>query len=494
MIFWSALIFNEMKHLSVLLLLSGLCSAPVFSQTLRLLPQNPHYFQYLGKPTVIVGSGEHYGAVMNLDFNYDLYLETLQKDGLNTTRLFPGAYYEQPGAFGIQFNTMAPAPDKLLLPWTKKDGKYDLDTWNEAYFQRLHDFMAKAAQHGVIVEVTLFSAYYGAGWAYHPFNGLNNINGTPADLPANQVNTLANGSILKFQEAYVKKLATELNRYDNFYFEIQNEPWAEGKDTVLVWNDYLVADDFKQAWMQWKNTLEIASEDSRKWHKTVSAWIVETEKMFKKKHIISHNIANFKLPVFASDPYISIYTFHYASPEAVSMNYGLDKVIGFNETGFAGRSDDTYRRQAWRFMMSGGGLFGHLDYSFTVGFENGTNLNNNAPGGGSPTLRSYFRVLKNYLEGLQLATLRPDASFVKHVEGAFFHALRDAKSRVVYLEPILSKPAELQLNLPKGNYTATWTDVQTGAVLKTERVVSSGRTLTLASPAGANDKVVKLSR
>ena len=37
--------------------------------TLQLLPQNPHYFQYQGKPTVIVGSGEHYGAVMNLDFN-----------------------------------------------------------------------------------------------------------------------------------------------------------------------------------------------------------------------------------------------------------------------------------------------------------------------------------------------------------------------------------------------------------------------------------------
>lgn len=462
--------------------------------TLQLLPQNPHYFQYQGKPTVIVGSGEHYGAVMNLDFNYDTYLATLQKDGLNTTRLFMGAYYEQPGAFGIQHNTMAPAEDKLLLPWNKEQGKYNLDSWNDAYFRRLHDFMQKAAQRGIIVEITLFSAYYGAGWAYHPLNGLNNINGTPADLLPNRVNTLDNGSLLKFQEAYTRKLVTELNRYDHFYFEIQNEPWAEGKDTILVWNDYLGPEDLKQSWLQWKNTLEIASESSRNWHKAVSGWIADTEKPMGKKHLISHNIANFKLPVFVSDPRISIYTFHYASPEAVTMNYGLNKVIGFNETGFAGKSDETYRRQAWRFMMRGGGLFGHLDYSFSVGYEDGTDLSNDAPGGGSPRLRSYFKVLKNYLESLELTTLQPDQSFLQHVEGAFSYAMRDAAQWIVYIEPILSKPAGIQLILPSGNYMATWTDVQTGNVLLTEPVTITELVHTLRSPAGANDKVLKVEK
>ena len=429
---------------------------------------------------------------MNLDFNYDLYLETLQKDGLNTTRLFVGAYYEKPGAFGIQHNTMAPAEGRLSLPWLRKDGKYDLNVWDAAYFARLHDFMKKAEQKGIIVEITLFSAYYGAGWTYHPLNGLNNMNGTPADLPPDRVNTLQNGSILPFQEAYTRKLVSELNRYDNLYFEIQNEPWAEGKDTVLVWNEYLGPDDLKQAWLQWKNTLEIASEQSREWHKTVSGWIVDTEKPMKKKHIISHNIANFKLPVFVSDPRISIYTFHYASPEAVTLNYGLNKVIGFNETGFAGKSDETYRRQAWRFMIAGGGLFGHLDYSFTVGYESGTDVGNDAPGGGSPKLRTYFKILKNYLESMQLASLRSDDSFLQHTEGAFTWAMRDATQRIIYLEPMLSKPALLWLKLPKGNYSATWTDVQTGAVLKTERFTSTGGRFSLQSPAGANDKVVKL--
>ncbi|MBD0349996.1 MAG: hypothetical protein ICV65_02450 [Flavisolibacter sp.] len=491
------LVFYHAKAFAFLVILQLSVTSFVFAQTntvLQLHPQNPHYFLYQNKPAVIVGSGEHYGAVMNLDFDYDTYLKTLQNDGLNITRLFMGAYYERPGAFGIERNTLAPKEERLLLPWKKENNKYDLNTWNEAYFTRLHDFMQKALQSGIIVEVALFSAYYGAGWPYHPFHGNNNNNQTPTDLPANKVNSLQNGSILKFQEAYVRKLVRELNRYDNFYFEIQNEPWAEEKDTILVWNDYIGKDDLKQPGNNWRNTLEVASEESRNWHKTVSGWIVDEEKRLGKKHLISHNIANFKLPVFVTDPNISIYTFHYAHPDAVHLNYHLNKVIGFNETGFAGKGDDTYRRQAWRFMMSGGGLFGHLDYSFTVGHEDGTDTANNAPGGGSPALRKYFRVLKNYLEELNLATLQPDKTFLRHVEGAFAYSMRDAQNFIVYLEPVLSKPATINLEIPKGNYLVEWTDVLTGGKIKTEKIQFSTLKAALLSPAGTNDKVVKLRR
>ena len=55
-----------------LLILS--CTIVVKGQPLELLKENPHYFSYQGKPTVIVGSGEHYGAVMNLDFDEDYFV------------------------------------------------------------------------------------------------------------------------------------------------------------------------------------------------------------------------------------------------------------------------------------------------------------------------------------------------------------------------------------------------------------------------------------
>jgi hypothetical protein len=195
-----------------------------------------------------------------------------------------------------------------------------------------------------------------------------------------------------------------------------------------------------------------------------------------------------------TDPRISIYTFHYARPDAVTLNYRLNKVIGFNETGFAGKKDDTYRRQAWRFMMSGGGLFNHLDYSFSVGHEHGTDTTNNAPGGGSPALRKYFRVIKTYLEGMQLASLQPDNTFIHHVEGGFTYAMRDTHCRIIYMEPLLMTPVKISMEGLKGKYTVEWMDVQTGRRLKIETMQVYASKAVLISPAGANDKVVKIKR
>ena len=54
-----------------LLVHSAFAAAPI-----ALHPQNPHYFLWRGKPTVLVTSGEHYGTVLNPDFDYVKYLLT----------------------------------------------------------------------------------------------------------------------------------------------------------------------------------------------------------------------------------------------------------------------------------------------------------------------------------------------------------------------------------------------------------------------------------
>src|SRR5881397_3921188 len=89
------------------------------NKPLSLHPANPHYFLFRGKPTVLISSGEHYGAVLNLDFDYVKYLETLRGNGLNLTRTFTGAYVEPPGAFNIASNTLAPAEGRFVCPWAR---------------------------------------------------------------------------------------------------------------------------------------------------------------------------------------------------------------------------------------------------------------------------------------------------------------------------------------------------------------------------------------
>ena len=57
--------------------IAGLRAAP-----LALHSDNPHYLLWRGKPEVIITSGEHYGAVLNLGFDYRRYLDRLAKNRL----------------------------------------------------------------------------------------------------------------------------------------------------------------------------------------------------------------------------------------------------------------------------------------------------------------------------------------------------------------------------------------------------------------------------
>src|SRR3954470_24137945 len=99
----------------VLLLLAAYTAT---AQPIRPHPENPRYFVFAGKPTVLITSGEHYGAVLNRDFDYVRYLDTLRADRLNLTRTFTGTYREVPGNFKIDSNTLAPGPGKFIAPWS----------------------------------------------------------------------------------------------------------------------------------------------------------------------------------------------------------------------------------------------------------------------------------------------------------------------------------------------------------------------------------------
>src|SRR5436190_17820888 len=230
------------------LLLAGIVAlgAAESNKRLQLHPRNPHYFLFRGKPTVLITSGEHYGAVLNLDFNYVKYLDTLAKDGLNLTRTFAGAYCEPSGAFNIASNTLAPAPNRFICPWARCDrpgyanggNKFDLTKWDEAYFKRLKDFVAKASKRGVVVELNFFTPFYEENiWELSPVNARNNINGIGHVARTNVYTLTHNGGVLAVHEAMVRKIVTELNGFDNLYYELCNEPYFGG--VMLDWQSHI---------------------------------------------------------------------------------------------------------------------------------------------------------------------------------------------------------------------------------------------------------------
>jgi hypothetical protein len=467
-------------------------------QPIRLHPANPHYFLFRGKAVALITSGEHYGAVLNRDFDDDRYLATLESDGLNYTRLFAGSYVEVPAkSFGILRNDLAPAPGRFLAPWGRSEtpgyagggNKFDLEKWDSEFFARYRDFLSEAAKHGIVVEVTLFSAYYDeAQWQMSALNPSNNVNDTKA-IDWKKLNTLENGNILAHQEKYARKLVHEANAFDNVIFEIQNEPWSDRPVLAGVINPYLrppARDSFP-------NSVDLPDDLSLTWQARVSAWITQEESALPNHHLIAQNYANFRLPIKKLLPGVDVVNFHYAYPEAASLNYSLGKAISYDETGFLGRDDDAYRRQAWNFMLSGGSVFGALDYSFSVGHEDGTDSEPNGPGGGSPALRHQLHILSQFLQSFSLIDLRPDRRTIKHAAGATALVLSGAgKEYAIYLDG--SGPTEVTLDLPPGDYSSEWVNVVTGKIEQLESFAHGGGAKTLQSPTFQNGIALRLKR
>ena len=427
-------------------------------------PENPRVFQFRGKATLLVTSGEHYGAVLNKDFNFVPYLDELESRGFNLTRTFSGTYHEVPGSFKIRDNTLAPKPGRYRSPWPLRDGKFDLDQIDPQYLTRLKSFLTEASKRGVIVEFVLFCPFYEDElWTVNPMNARNNSSGV-GNCPREQVYTLKHPDLLRCQLEFVRRVVTELNPFDNLYYEICNEPYFGGV------------------------TLD--------WQRKISEAIVAAEKELPGKHLIAQNMANGSARVKTPDPNVSIFNFHYASPpDAVRENHGLRKPVGFDETGFKGTGDAVYRRQAWDFLMAGGAVFSNLDYSFTTEHpEGGARVTDPTPGGGGAELRRQLSVLKRFFDRVDLTHTVADHAFI-HAEGKdnqHILGMADRQHDVFSLYVASGPTSSITLDLPPGPYRVEWIDTHTGAVLKSSDLVA--RRITEAENERATPRAGETSR
>ncbi|HEY2573749.1 MAG TPA: DUF6298 domain-containing protein [Verrucomicrobiaceae bacterium] len=458
------------------------------ADALQLDPQNPHYFLFHGKPAMLITSGEHYGAVLNLDFDYAKYLQTLEKHGFNLTRTFTGAAYLEPaGSFKIAGNTLAPQAGRYLAPWKRSDqsgawdggNKWDLTGWNEEYFARFRNFVREASDRGIIVEVNLFCPFYedketkqSKMWPLSPFHASNNVNGL-GSVSSHDIYTLdKHGGLLAPQERFVRRIVMELKDFDNVYYEICNEPYFGGVT------------------MEWQHHIADVIEDAQMTHPA--------------KKLISQNIANHSAKIERPHPAVSIFNFHYTYPPvAVAENLGRNTVIGENETGFRGTADEVYRNEAWDFLLAGGGIFNNLDYSFTAGHEDGTfEYPATQPGGGGANFRAQLAVLVKFMNGFDFVRTKPADEMLRNVSpGVSIHVLANrGKLYAAYLHhsarPGWKDSKKLnsgnfrdafELEVPAGNYEWEWIEPASGRVIEEGRAKADNSRIRLETPTYSQD-------
>jgi len=451
------------------------------AQPIRLHPLNPHYFEFRGRPTVLVGSGEHYGSVLNPDFDYKAYLEALARQELNLTRIFMGNYYERSSS-----DPLAPRQGRFLTPWARSTtpgyegggNKFDLDRWDPAYFERLRDFCGEASRRGIVVEVVLFTAFYRPDyWKLSPFQVGSNINNV-GDLPMTEFHSLKHPTLVARQQEMVRKVVEELRGFDNIYYEICNEPyWAKGIPEV----DPSIKG---QSW----------PPDMMEWQKTIGETVVEAEAGQSARHLVAMNVANTNLKVEQLDPAVSIMNFHYAyPPNAVSDNYRWNRAVAFDETS-NGCSAPERRREAWAFLMAGGAVYDNLDFSFTVDDPTGRGRSPKGRRQSCWEAREELKGLLRFMNRLRFVSMQPMAAseigpLAAHVKA---YGLKNAGAEyAVYLfkDDVADAPA-LAPELPKGSYSVEWVDPIDARSLSTATRSHAGGAFRLDPPPFQDDLAV----
>lgn len=472
----------------------ALAAVSIPAQPIQVAPANPHYYAFHGKPILLITSAEHYGAVINLDFDYVAYFDAFQAHGLNYTRIYPGAMFEPVGKF-MAGNTLGSKPASLIVPWARSDtpgfrlggNTFDLDRWDPAYFARFNDFLTQAARRGIFVEICFFNSQYADTWPLSPLYAANNVQGVGrCDWRAAQ--TLKDSELVARQDAYVHKLTQEANAFDNVILEICDEPGHIGTGFEL----------------------------SGPWVAHLADVVVETERTLPKKHLLAQEVDGpLGGPVdFAADPRFTVIVGQYIWGEdqgemggmkGLDFKYKDNKPIELNETGYfplwyQGDKVADSRVEAWEFIVGGGAAFNHLNGLFTA--QN--------PAGKTPDNERVLRALENlkrFMESFDFVRMAPDRGFL--VSGAkapqFHRAISEpGKQYALYLHHSSEKvggsykviPGQYQedlvVKLPAGHYRAEWVEPETGSVLASERFAHEGGSRTLKTPQYKIDIALKV--
>jgi len=124
--------------------------------------KNPCYWQYNGKPVMLLG-GSKTDHIFLLD-DLKTHLDEIQAVGANYVR-----------------NTMSQREGKDLKPHKLlTDGKFDLDQWNQEYWKRFQNMLKWTAEREIIVQIEIWDRfdYARRHWEISPWNPKNNINYT----------------------------------------------------------------------------------------------------------------------------------------------------------------------------------------------------------------------------------------------------------------------------------------------------------------------------
>jgi len=209
--------------------------------------ENPWFWQYKGKPVMLLGASG--------DDNLFQWPEKLLIPHLDSMKLVGANYLRNTMSDRVQ-----PEKGFELYPFKKlENGKYDLNQWNEEYWQRFEFFLNETKKRDIIVQIEVWDRfdYARENWPPHPYNPKNNINYNEAesgldleypDHPGQNKQPFFfttpkqrnNEVLLKFQKQFVEKMLSYSLKFDHVLYCMDNETSAE-EEWAIFWAEFILS-------------------------------------------------------------------------------------------------------------------------------------------------------------------------------------------------------------------------------------------------------------
>ncbi|UCD29642.1 MAG: hypothetical protein JSV03_03945 [Planctomycetota bacterium] len=214
-------------------------AAPRHDERIRVYEGNKYYWQYKGKPVLLLGGSDE-DNLFNDPEMMMRDLHNLQACGGNYIRC-----------------TLSWRDENNVYPYLKQGDKFDLNRFNPEFFERLERCCRECYQRDIIVQPEVWATwdFYVSQWPTNPFNPANNITCTTENTKLQiewphmpfvnpqpffrSVPELNNDvKLLKIQQSFVRKVLDATLKYPNVLYCLDNEtrtpePWA------LYWAGFL---------------------------------------------------------------------------------------------------------------------------------------------------------------------------------------------------------------------------------------------------------------
>jgi hypothetical protein len=238
-----AKVLRKMTGTAGMILLLPLIGSLARADRIQPWPENPFFWQYKGKPVLLVG-----GSDQDNLFNHP---DSLKPGGLES-------HLDLIASVGGNYvrNTMSDRNPENRYPFAQReDGLYDLNEWDEEYWERFDKFLRMCYEREIIVQIEVWDPWdlfaseaplgFGPenrGWEVHPYNPRNNVNYTADESGLAEVIDYYSGStpsrhtffhtvpamddnvvVRQYQEAFVNRMLDFSLKYPNVLYCMNNE-------------------------------------------------------------------------------------------------------------------------------------------------------------------------------------------------------------------------------------------------------------------------------